>query len=132
MLPIFILGSQSEIWLAAVFVELALDGMAHSDLPWTYGIFGRLFVSPSFHRVHHSTDQRHFGRNFGQQYSLWDRLFGTASDERPDASLTFGLINETLPSSFTAQQFAPVLRLLRRVRWTRTAIGAAQAATPPL
>lgn len=50
-----------------------------------------VFVTPSFHRIHHSLEPQHFDKNFGILFSFWDRLFGTAfipaNDEWPDTGL---------------------------------------------
>jgi sterol desaturase/sphingolipid hydroxylase (fatty acid hydroxylase superfamily) len=36
-----------------------------------------LFVTPAFHRVHHSADAPGIDANYGQMFSIWDRLFGS-------------------------------------------------------
>ena len=45
-------------------------------------MFGRLFVDPTFHRLHHMrVDPERPGLhncNYGQVFSIWDVLFGTA------------------------------------------------------
>jgi len=56
------------------------------------GWFGRVFMSPAHHQIHHSTNPAHFNKNLGSCLSLWDWLFGTlhipaAKRER----LTFGV-----------------------------------------
>jgi sterol desaturase/sphingolipid hydroxylase (fatty acid hydroxylase superfamily) len=37
----------------------------------------RLVVAPDMHRVHHSIDPRETNTNFGFNFSIWNRLFGT-------------------------------------------------------
>lgn len=49
----------------------------HMDLPWTYGPFGRLFVSPAMHRWHHVRDAQGAGANFATVFSTFDQAFGT-------------------------------------------------------
>jgi sterol desaturase/sphingolipid hydroxylase (fatty acid hydroxylase superfamily) len=49
----------------------------HADLPWTYGKWNILFVSPAMHRWHHSADEVAYGRNFATVFGLWDWAFGT-------------------------------------------------------
>ncbi|MGL3822689.1 sterol desaturase family protein [Sphingopyxis sp. R3-92] len=49
----------------------------HADLPWTLGLAGRLFISPSAHRWHHVRDQAMAGKNFATVLTLWDRMHGT-------------------------------------------------------
>lgn len=50
-----------------------------------------IFVTPRFHRIHHSLEPQHFDKNFGVFFSFWDRLFGTAfipaSNEWPETGL---------------------------------------------
>jgi sterol desaturase/sphingolipid hydroxylase (fatty acid hydroxylase superfamily) len=49
----------------------------HADVPWTYGIFGRFFVSPAMHRWHHARDVTGSGSNFATVFSVFDQAFGT-------------------------------------------------------
>jgi sterol desaturase/sphingolipid hydroxylase (fatty acid hydroxylase superfamily) len=51
--------------------NVALPSWAATRLEW-------LVVTPGFHRLHHSQDERECHANFGQVFTLWDRLFGTA------------------------------------------------------
>lgn len=51
----------------------------------------RVIADNRFHRIHHSTDPRHFDKNFAAGTTLWDQLFGTAyfpaEDEWPECGL---------------------------------------------
>jgi sterol desaturase/sphingolipid hydroxylase (fatty acid hydroxylase superfamily) len=49
----------------------------HVDLPWTYGPFGRILVSPAMHRWHHIRDAIGAGANFATVFSVFDQAFGT-------------------------------------------------------
>lgn len=49
----------------------------HTDAPWTYGPFGRVFVSPAMHGWHHAADPRVYGTNFATVLAIWDQMFGT-------------------------------------------------------
>ena len=49
----------------------------HADLPWMYGRFARIFVSPVMHRWHHARDVTGSGSNFATIFSVFDRGFGT-------------------------------------------------------
>jgi len=49
----------------------------HMDLPWTYGPFRRVFVSPAMHRWHHVRDANGAGVNFATLFSVFDQAFGT-------------------------------------------------------
>ena len=49
----------------------------HADLPWTYGRWNVLFVSPAMHRWHHAADKEAYDSNFATVFGLWDWAFGT-------------------------------------------------------
>jgi sterol desaturase/sphingolipid hydroxylase (fatty acid hydroxylase superfamily) len=67
-----------------------LEDLNHSQLDWNFGFVGRwILVSPAAHRLHHSGDPKHFGKNFGNSFIFWDRLFGTYHP--PEAVTRFGL-----------------------------------------
>jgi len=65
----------------------------HSNLrypKWLETIFSPVFATPEFHRVHHSDEQKFTDSNYGDIFSLWDRLFGTY--EKVDSkTLSYGL-----------------------------------------
>lgn len=126
LIPAAILGATTTTFTIALFLELTLGVMAHADLNWTYGPFGRLLVSPAFHRVHHAVDGRLCGSNFATNYSLWDHLFGTAvaNAERP---ASYG-IAEPSAKSFLGQWFEPFLPT--SVRERRRKILADNSSTP--
>jgi sterol desaturase/sphingolipid hydroxylase (fatty acid hydroxylase superfamily) len=41
-----------------------------------------VFVTPSHHRVHHSTNEKYLDKNFGSTFIIWDRIFGTFEEEK--------------------------------------------------
>jgi hypothetical protein len=47
-------------------------------------LLGHVIIVPSLHRTHHSTQRCEHDRNYGAILSLWDRLFGTLSEQMPD------------------------------------------------
>lgn len=49
----------------------------HADLPWSYGAWGKVFVSPVMHRWHHAKNVAAYNTNFASVFSLFDRIFGT-------------------------------------------------------
>jgi len=68
----------------------------HSDLPWTYGPLGKIFVSPAMHRWHHAADVNAYNSNYAVVFALFDRLFGTYRVPGPcDAPL--GVTDEIRP-----------------------------------
>lgn len=85
--------------LAVLVFELLLSVGAlftHADfaLPPTLDRRLRwLLVTPSMHRIHHSTWQPETDSNYGFHLSLWDRLFGSYRDapRASEASMPIGL-----------------------------------------
>ncbi|WP_049620699.1 sterol desaturase family protein [Frateuria defendens] len=60
-----------------------VQNFSHANVRIGFGrLFGRLFVDPKFHRLHHMVvDPARPGLhncNFGQVFSIWDVVFGTA------------------------------------------------------
>ena len=87
----------------------------HSDSGWSFGPLDRVFVSPSFHEVHHSSLEPHLDRNYGGVLSVWDHLFRTHAP-RGEQALVYGLVAEQLPETWFGQQFVPVVGLWRLAR----------------
>jgi sterol desaturase/sphingolipid hydroxylase (fatty acid hydroxylase superfamily) len=85
----FLFGPQSPgVVVSALFVRGVIDKIQHSDLPWDYGLVGKLVASPRFHRLHHSADPADHNQHFSDIFSCWDYLFGTVSARyRADPSL---------------------------------------------
>jgi sterol desaturase/sphingolipid hydroxylase (fatty acid hydroxylase superfamily) len=50
-----------------------------------------IFVTPSHHRVHHASNIPYLDRNMGMVFIIWDRLFGTFTEEAPGEVPQFGI-----------------------------------------
>lgn len=110
-IPFQIVGADFKIWLTVDLLMAWILLFQHSEWNWTYGPVGRLFVSPRFHQIHHSTDPDHHNRNFAMLLSVWDDLFGTS--ERRGHPKAFGIFPERMPESFFGQFAWPFARLVR-------------------
>ncbi len=52
--------------------------LRHSHIWLSFGpVWGRILISPAQHQIHHSKAERHWNKNFGEVFALWDWLFGT-------------------------------------------------------
>jgi sterol desaturase/sphingolipid hydroxylase (fatty acid hydroxylase superfamily) len=56
----------------------------------TARLFGWLFVTPNLHHTHHHFERPGTDCNYGDVFSVWDRLFGTLVHLPKDATV-FGL-----------------------------------------
>jgi sterol desaturase/sphingolipid hydroxylase (fatty acid hydroxylase superfamily) len=82
-----------ETPVAVSFVLLLLTYYIHSPIDVHFGPLRKVLVDNRFHRIHHSIEPRHFNKNFGICFSLWDRWFGTAYDPAADEWPEVGLKN---------------------------------------
>lgn len=75
-------------FVALVAVTQLVESLSHANVRLDFGpVFGRLLVSPRYHRLHHAIGLGHEaaggagtlgGHNFAVLFPLWDILFGTA------------------------------------------------------
>ena len=98
-----------ETILILLAIKTFVSMFAHADLPWDFGILDNIFVSPRFHKFHHSSHEEHLDKNFGMLFSFWDIIFGTASkdylkDKTISDRIDLGLINER-PLDYSFKSF---------------------------
>jgi sterol desaturase/sphingolipid hydroxylase (fatty acid hydroxylase superfamily) len=112
------LGAGVNAWtlgstnLLIVVLNVTLSNLQHSHLWIGFGPrWGKWFIGPAHHQIHHSTNPAHFNRNFGSVLTVFDRMFGTfhLPAERRER-LSFGVDDgETAPHGWRAALFAPFL-----------------------
>ena len=54
-------------------VYACLGALPHANVRWTYGPFGRILISPAYHRIHHAATGR-LDINLGTVFAIWDAL----------------------------------------------------------
>lgn len=65
----------APVWVLGFIV---LNGIfMHWNVSFRFGMLERLVITPAYHRLHHSIEERHYDTNFGVFTQLWDRVFGT-------------------------------------------------------
>lgn len=76
------LSDSSEGFFAGAMITAALDLFRHAnikiELPWLNGVL----ILPKDHHRHHDAEKRF--ANYGANFILWDRLFGTAETKKHD------------------------------------------------
>ncbi|MEE4146066.1 MAG: sterol desaturase family protein [Halieaceae bacterium] len=85
--------------------------------PWIEAVFN----TPSHHRVHHASNVRYLDCNHGGILIIWDRLFGTFSEEVAREPVVYGLtsnIDSDNPWRVLTHEYAAIARDVKRAsRW---------------
>jgi sterol desaturase/sphingolipid hydroxylase (fatty acid hydroxylase superfamily) len=85
----------APVWLVMMYQSLSvvLTQFNHANirLPlWADNMISWLLVSPNMHKVHHHYQRPQTDSNYGNIFSVWDRLFGTYNDTPVD-QIQYGL-----------------------------------------
>lgn len=96
VLVFVIYGACMAVHSAITHADMALPRGLDRALRW-------LIVTPDVHRTHHSIQLREGNSNFGQMFTIWDRLFGTYVDQpaATEAMLVMGLPDSEKPRAFS-------------------------------
>ncbi len=90
---VFVMGfTPAEVALYAA-LEWSVQALAHANLAIPSRldtVLRRIIVTPGFHQLHHSRRVAETNSNYGQVFTVWDALFGTARRARPEP-IEFGL-----------------------------------------
>lgn len=97
-LMLFLLMGKIEILTigtvnAGYFMFNALGAnLRHSHVWLSYGpVMEHVLISPAQHHIHHSIEPKHFNKNYGEVFAIWDLMFGTLYVLRSYEKLSFGL-----------------------------------------
>ena len=87
------------------------------------GIWGKLFISPAHHQLHHSVARRHWDKNLGLIFGIWDWMFGTlyTVDRREEITIGMNGHEEGEYHSVRAMYFLPFVKAWRLIRRRRDA-----------
>jgi sterol desaturase/sphingolipid hydroxylase (fatty acid hydroxylase superfamily) len=93
-----------------LFYQFWVHTPAIGKLPvWLEAVFN----TPSHHRVHHASNIRYLDCNHGGILIIWDRLFGTFSEEVPEDPVVYGLttnINSNNPWVVLTHEYRSIWR----------------------
>ncbi len=78
--------------LSAAFVGAIGAQLHHSHIWLSWGrTLNHILISPAMHQIHHSTAERHWNKNMGGSFALWDWMFGTIYVPDQREQISFGL-----------------------------------------
>ena len=95
--PLALIGVDAQVFIVWVVIDEIWGGVIHANVRLDLRRLHPFFVTPQFHRIHHSTDPAHFDRNYSFRFSIWDHLFGTAYLPERDEYPAVGLDNWEFP-----------------------------------
>ena len=95
------------------------SNLRHSHIWFSFGpVLSHIFISPAQHQIHHSADPKHFNKNFGVTFAIWDWIFGTLYIPKEKEDLVFGLgldtpqIHPSLAKAYT-QPLAEIAHMVK-------------------
>ncbi|KYG85798.1 sterol desaturase [Roseivirga seohaensis] len=94
ILAVIIVGA--PMWLIMVYQSLSVlfAHITHANIRMPKSVdrvLSWLFVTPLMHKVHHHYTQPLTDTNFGNIFSIWDRIFGTFAQVEDTKSLVYGI-----------------------------------------
>ena len=112
-LPMALAGVPPLVFGVVALVDLLYQYWIHTQQIGKLGWFDRVFASPSNHRVHHAVNERYLDKNYGGILILWDRLFGSYTDEEDSEPCVYGTrspLNSWDPLWANAEVYATLLQ----------------------
>ncbi len=80
ILWVFVCGASLEVLVLRQTVETVANILAHTSFRLgrrSARVLGAVFITPNLHHVHHHNRLPYTNSNYGDVFSVWDRLFGT-------------------------------------------------------
>ncbi|SDC30541.1 sterol desaturase family protein [Paraburkholderia lycopersici] len=91
-IPLAMLGFTPTQIVAVVLVNLAFQFFVHTQAIGKLGTLEYVFNTPSMHRVHHARNARYIDRNYAGVLAIWDRMFGSYTDEDEHDPPEYGIV----------------------------------------
>lgn len=99
-------GAPLEVitWLSAITAYIGM--LTHCNVDMKFKYLSYVLNTPGLHRWHHSRDVREGNKNYGENFMIWDHIFGTwfNPNRRPPSNIG---ISEAVPAKFIDQLIWP-------------------------
>jgi sterol desaturase/sphingolipid hydroxylase (fatty acid hydroxylase superfamily) len=112
-----IIGFKAEMITIFLLIHGTYPFFTHTQLIGKLGWLEYILVTPSHHRVHHSSNNEYLDKNYGDMLIIWDKMFGTFAAEKEAPK--YGLTTPLDSHSFLWQHFHYVLELLLAYRLSK-------------
>jgi alkylglycerol monooxygenase len=104
-----VIGFPAPMITTMLIVHGLYPFFTHTQLIGKLGILEYILVTPSHHRVHHTSNEAYLDKNFGDMFIIWDKLFGTFAEEKEEVKC--GLTKQLDSYSFLWQHFHYLVEL---------------------
>ena len=113
-----IIGFPAEMITILLLIHGTYPFFTHTQLVGKLGWLEHIIVTPTHHKLHHSSNPEYLDKNYGDMLIIWDKIFGTFVDEtvKPEFGLTKSLDNYI----FLWQHFHYILELAVAFRMEKT------------
>ena len=91
-LPMAIVGIPVSVFVVTALISMVYQFWSHTRLVPKLGWVDRVFVTPSNHRCHHGRNPYCIDKNYGGILIIWDRLFGTYTEELDHEPVVYGTL----------------------------------------
>jgi alkylglycerol monooxygenase len=88
--------------------------LLHSELWPKFNGWEKIFVTPKFHQIHHSSVHEHLDTNYGGMFTIWDQIFGTFNMD--NKKIRYGLNKQIEQKDPFHLQILFFLRLIQNFR----------------
>jgi len=77
-------------------------------------------ITPSAHRIHHSTNHLYLDTNYGEALAIWDRIFRTYQSEVKSDKPVYGVMKEIDSGDLIESQFSEFRSLFKDIGSTKS------------
>jgi ornithine lipid hydroxylase len=108
--PLLLIGVPPILVVWQFVAEVLFGTLAHANIAFRIPAFVHLiFVTPEFHRIHHSIDANQGNSNYSTVFPIWDMIFGTRTDPTLVEARETGIDQDPIPRRFLSELLAPVI-----------------------
>ena len=115
-----LLGFDGVLILTMMAANLIYQFFVHTELVRRLPkVIEFIFNTPAHHRAHHASNIRYLDRNHGGVLIIWDRIFGTFSEELDSEKPIYGLTNNIETYRFPEviiHEYAAIWRDVKRAK----------------
>jgi sterol desaturase/sphingolipid hydroxylase (fatty acid hydroxylase superfamily) len=112
-----LIGFPAEMITVFLLIHGTYPFFVHTRVVGKLGWIEYFFVTPSHHRVHHSSNPAYLDKNYGDILIIWDKIFGTFVEENEEPK--YGLTKSLNSYSYLWQHFHFPLELAYACKKTK-------------